>query len=152
MQKSIFVRWLAGTLIVLFIAAPLVLYAWRYLYNPCERDAVTDASTFLVTQLKTYDRLYQVASTASQTSYEPPVLVMQQIQVDTQEVTVPACLQSAKNELISYMDAVIRAFRAWGAGENDATIRDLINQSDDHYDSFYDKLDAVKECAPWCFR
>ncbi len=61
-------------------------------------------------------------------------------------------MRTAKNDLISYMNTVIRAFRAWGAGENDATIADLLTQSDNHYDKFYDELDAVKKCAPWCFR
>jgi hypothetical protein len=152
LDKSILFRWLAGALIVLFIAAPFGVYAWRYWYNPCEVDAVKEASTFLVTQLKSYDHLYQVASTTSQTSYQPPVLVMQQIQVDTQEIAVPACMQTAKNELISYMETVIRAFRTWGAGGETATISDLIDQSDAHYDNFYDELEAVEECAPWCFR
>ncbi|HSJ86051.1 MAG TPA: hypothetical protein VK909_02500 [Anaerolineales bacterium] len=144
--------WLAAILIALLILVPASVYAWRYFYNPCEVDAVKDASAFLVIQLKSYDHLYQVASTASQTSYEPPVLVMQQVQVDTQEIEVPACMRTAKNELISYMNTVIRAFRAWGAGEKDATVTDLLTQSDDHYDKFYDELDAIKKCAPWCFR
>ena len=152
MPKSSLTRWLAGTLIMLILAAPLGLYSWRYWFHPCEVDGVTEASAFLVTQLKSYDRLYQVASTASQTSYEPPVLVMQQIQADTQEIAVPACLQTAKDELISYMNTVIRAFRAWGGGADTAALSEMIDQSDAHYDNFYDELDAVKKCAPWCFR
>jgi len=150
-EKSSRFRWLVGTLIALFIMAPVGIFAWRYLYNPCEVDAVKEASTFLVTQLKSYDHLYQVASTASRTYLDPPVLVMQQIHLDTQEVAVPACLQTAKNELISYMATVIRAFRAWESGEDDVAIRDMISQSDNYYDHFYDELEAVNKCAPYCF-
>lgn len=63
---------------------------------------------------------------------------------------MPACLQTAKNELINYMDAVIRAFHAFGALEADETIRGLKNQSETHYDSFTRELGAVNKCAPFC--
>ena len=70
--------------------------------------------------------------------------------MDTQEVGVPACMQTAKTELINYMDAVIRAFHAFGALEADETIRGLKNQSEKHYDNFITELEAVNECAPFC--
>jgi len=72
-QKSNPIRWAAGALIVLFIMAPLAIYAWRYLYNPCEVEAVKEASDFLVIQLKSYDGVYQVAATTSRTSPDHPV-------------------------------------------------------------------------------
>jgi hypothetical protein len=143
-------HWLAGALIVLFFLTPIGLYAWRYVVNPCEVQAVQEASTFLKTQLNFYDRVYQVAVTASPTSLDYPVITMQQILMDTQEVSVPACMQTAKNALISYMEAVIRAFRAWGAGETDATIRDLLQQSDVQYASFRAELRKLNKCAPFC--
>jgi hypothetical protein len=149
-RKSGPVRWLAGALIVLFVITPVGLYAWRYLYNPCEVDSVKEASTYLLTQLKSYDGVYQVAATASRTSLDRPVLVMQQIHLDTKEIAVPVCMQTAKEELINYMGTVIRAFRDWEAGEADATIRGLIRQSDTYYDNFHKELEAVNKCAPFC--
>jgi hypothetical protein len=151
-RKSSRLRWLVGALIVLFMITAAGMYAWRYLYNPCEVDAVKEASTYLVTQLNTYDKLFQVAATASQTSLDRPVLVMQQIHLDTREIAVPACMQTAKDELINYMGTVVRAFRAWEAGEADATISGLIRQSDTYYDNFHKELDAVNKCAPFCIR
>lgn len=149
-RKSSRLRWLAGFLIVLFILTPVGMYAWRYLYNPCEVDAVKEASTYLVTQLKSYDKVYQVAATASQTTLDRPVLEMQRIHLDTKEIDVPACMQTAKNELLNYMGTVIRAFRAWEAGEADATIRDLLRESDSYYDNFYEQLESVNKCSPFC--
>src|SRR6266498_4316263 len=88
-QKSNHLRWLAGALIALLILAPLGIYGWRYLYNPCEVEAVEQASAFLNIQLKIYDGVYQVATTASRNAPDHPVTVLQQILMDTQEVTVP---------------------------------------------------------------
>ena len=140
----------ASVLIVLSIVAAAGMYAWYYWYNPCEVDAVKEASTILVTQLKTYDGVYQVATTASRTSPDHPVNTLKQIFMDTQEVVVPACMQTAKNELINYMGTVISAFQAYRAGEADATVLGLINQSNTQYDNFNSELEAVNRCAPFC--
>ena len=149
-QKSIRFFMPASLLIVLLIAAAVGAYVWYYVYNPCEVDAVKEASATLVSQMNWYDEAYQFATTASRTSLVRPVAVLQQIQMDTQEVVVPACMQTAKNELTNYMDAVNRAFRAFEAQEADATIQGLINQSETHYGNFTTELAAVNKCAPFC--
>jgi len=143
-------RWMTAVLIGLLILTPIGLYTWRYVYNPCEVGDVQEAATMLKTQLNFYDRVYQVAVTATRTSMDYPLLTMQQIQLDTKELSVPACMQTAKDELINYMGTVIHAFRAWGAGEADATIRDLLNQSDAQYASFRAELRKIDKCAPFC--
>jgi hypothetical protein len=140
----------ASALIVLFIVAAVGIYAWYFLYNPCEVNAVKEASAILVTQRKTYDGVFQVATTASRTSPDHPVYTLKQIFMDTQEIAVPACMQTAKHELINYMGTVISAFQAYRAGEADATIRDLIKQSDAQYSNFKAELKAVNKCAPFC--
>ena len=145
-------RWLASLLILLLILAPAGVYAWRYLYHPCEVDAVKEASDSLVIQSKMYDRVYQSAVDGDRTSLDYPVTVMQQTFMDTQAVTVPVCMQTAKTELLNYMGTVIYAFRAFGTGEADETVRDLVQQSNGHYHNFMTELEAVQECAPFCFR
>jgi hypothetical protein len=149
-QRSSRVRWLATIGIVLLIIAPVGMYAWYYRYNTCDVKAVEEASVFLVTQLKTYDDLYQVATTASRTAVPHPVIVLQQIFMDTQEVDVPACLRTAKNELLNYMGTVITAFQAFIATEKDPAIRGLLDQSNTHYRNFRMELEAVDKCAPFC--
>lgn len=145
-------RWLAGFLIVLIILAPAGVFAWRYLYNPCEVEAVKNAFDSLVIQSKMYDRVYQSAVDGDRTSLDYPVTVMQQTFMDTQTVVVPMCMQTAKGELLNYMETVIYAFRAFGAGEADDTVRDLVQQSNGHYHNFISEMEAVQECAPYCFR
>ena len=149
-QKSNRFLLLASAVIVLFIVAAVGLYAWFFVYNSCEVDAVKEASTMLVTQLTTYDGVFQVAATASRTSPDHPVNTLKQIFMDTQEIIVPACMQTAKNELINYMGTVISAFQAYRAGEADATIRGFIKQSDTQYANFNAELKAVNKCAPFC--
>jgi len=149
-QKSRWFPWLAGGLIVLLIVAGAGTYTWYTLFKPCEVSTVKETSDFLLRQLKTYDHVYQVAVTASQTSPEHPVNLLKQIFMDTQEIIVPGCMQTAKNELINYMGTVISAFEAFRAGEADATVLSLIKQSDAQYINFHTQLKAVNKCAPFC--
>ena len=142
--------WPASLLIVLLIIAAVGTYAWHYLSNPCEVDTVEQASALLVIQMKSYDKEYQFAATVPRNGLDRPVIVLQQIFLDTKEVVVPACMQTAKNELTSYMGAVIRAFQAYMRVEPDATIRGLLDQSATHFNNFHTELEAVKECAPFC--
>jgi len=149
-QNSRRFPWLAGALIVFLMVATAVTYTWYSVFRPCEVNAVRDASDFLTRQLKTYDHVYQVAVAASRTSPEHPVNLMKQIFMDTQQIIVPACMQTAKNELINYMGTVISAFQAFRAGEADATVLGLVKQSDAQYMNFHAELKAVNECAPLC--
>lgn len=142
--------WSASVLMVLFIVAAVGTYAWYYLRSSCEVKAVQEASAILVIQTKSFDGVYQVATSASPTSLISPVSVLQQILMDTQEVAVPACMKTEKSELINYMGTVIRAFQAFAARETDATVRDLITQSNKHYDNFFTEREAINKCAPYC--
>jgi len=140
----------ASVFIVLLIIAAVGTYAWYSLYKPCEVNAVHEASALLVSQRKRYDHVYQFATSASRTSLVYPITVLQQILMDTQEVVVPACMQTAKNELISYMRGVNQAFQAFGAGEAYTTIKGLLDESFTHFDKFTAELKAVNKCAPFC--
>lgn len=151
-QKSSRFPWLAIALIVLVIIASASTYIWYSLQRSCEVQSVKEASALLLILTKRFDDVYQVATNAFPTSIDPPVLTMQQILMDTQEVPVPACLQTARDELIDYMGTVIRALRAYAAQEANATIRDIVAQANQHYGNFFTELNAVKECAPLCFR
>lgn len=106
----------------------------------------------LLTQLKRYDQIYQVATSAPPTSIVRPVTMMQLILMDTRDFTVPGCMQTAQDELVQYMGTVIQAFLAYQAGEAEATIRDLVDESDAHYDKFATEIETVRACAPLCLR
>lgn len=123
---------------------------WYFSSHPCEVLTVKDVSGRLITKRNMYDHAYQFATTVSRTSLEHPVNSLKLILMDTQDIEVPACMQTAKGELIDYMGKVIRAFGAYGAGEEDNVIWDLINQAEMHYDNFAAELEAVNKCAPFC--
>ena len=149
-QSSSRFRWLATALIVLFLTAAAGAYTRYSLRSSCDVGAVQQASVFLTTQLNMYDRVYQVAISASRTAPDHPVNTLKQIVMDTQELSVPVCVQTAKNELVNYMGTVILAFQAYRAGEADATVEDLIQRSETQYVNFRSEMTAVKECAPYC--
>ena len=149
MQKSSRSSWRKGALLLLLLAAAGT-YTWYSVRRSCEVDAVKEASTILTSQLSMYDRVYQVAVTASRSVPDHPVNTMKQVMMDTQEVEVPPCMQTAKENLVSYMGTVILAFDDYRAGKADKVVMDLIKQSDIQYTNFRAELRTVNECAPYC--
>ena len=143
---------LAGALTALLLLSVAGVYGWRNLLNPCEVADVEQAATFLGVQLSAYDDLYRFTTTVYQGGINSPVSKMQQIFMDTQSAAVPACMQTAKDELLSYMGTVIRAFRAFEAGEAESTVRGMVDESNTHYDLYRSELEEVRACAPFCFR
>ena len=126
-------------------------YFWYSYFRPCNSEAVNEAVTILSSQLNRYEDVYQVAISASPDSVVLPVSVLKQTVMDTQQVSVPGCLGSAKNELVEYMKIVIKAFDAYAAREPDSTVRGLINEAVTHLNQFDAELKAVNECAPYCW-
>jgi len=144
--------WLRIVLSLVFVLAAVGTYGWYSLQNSCKVKAVQEAAARLVRQKDRYDHSYQFATSVSPGAVVRPVAELQQILMDTQQVEVPACMQTAKEELVNYMGIVIRAFLAYGAGETDQAVRELINASEGHYDNFANELKAVDRCAPLCIR
>ena len=140
----------ASILVALLLLAAVGAYAWFFVFQPCELNVVEEASALLFSQMNRYEDVYQVAISASPNSVVLPVSVLQQILMDTQQVTVPSCMQSAKGELLDYMRTIIRAFEAYAAREPDATVRGLVDEAVTHLHNFDSELDAVQECAPYC--
>ncbi|HSL31061.1 MAG TPA: hypothetical protein VK900_17810 [Anaerolineales bacterium] len=149
-QRSNRRRWLAGAVVALLVLVSAGGYAWYYSQTSCDVRAVERASTRLLQQLDSFDHSYQFAVTASRRAIVRPVEELQQIFMDTQQVRVPACMAAPRDQLLDYMETVIRAFVAYGANEPDSTVRSLIDASDTHYDNFRRELRAVGECAPFC--
>ena len=135
---------------ILFLIALSSVYAWTSLQRSCDATAVEEASARLIRQRNSYDHTYQFATSVSQNAVVRPVADLQQILMDTQQVPVPVCMRTAKNDLIDYMGTVVHAFQAYGAQEPDANVRDLIRQSQTYYDNFARELEAVRRCAPFC--
>ena len=139
-----------GSSIVILAFAGMGAFMWYFCNDPCEEAAVGQASTILISQMRQFDGVYASAANGTRTSIEYPVTVMQQILVDTQDVEVPACMQTAKDELIDYMGDAIRAFKAFQAEEPNGTIQGFLNSSYAHVRTFRIELNAVKECMPYC--
>ena len=150
MKRSNRVLRLAGALTVLLIVAAAGAYAWRAFHSPCEAEVVERTSAFLVTQMMRYDEVYVSATNGTRTSIDYPVTVLQQILMDTQAFDVPACMRTAKSELVNYMGDVVRAFQAFKAGEPDATVKGWLDDSHAHVRIFISELESVRKCAPYC--
>ena len=137
-------------LVGILIVGSIGIYIWYFRMNACDVNRVERASTTLISQLNWYDSAYQFAATASQSALTRPVQVLQEIAMDTEQLTVPACMHTAKNELVTYMNTVVRAFQAYMRAETNATVRSILDESTIHFNNFTTELEAVKECAPYC--
>lgn len=147
--KSKRLLWVALILVVLMVTT--VGYVSQ-VPSACDVKAVQEASDRLLRQRNRYDHSYQFAVTAARDAIVRPVGELQQILMDTNELPVPACMQTAKDELILYMGTVVRAFLAYGEGQANSAVRALIDESQAHYDDFSAELEAVNACAPLCIR
>ena len=140
----------ASILVALLLLAAIGAYTWFFVFHPCELNVVEEASALLFSQLNRYEGVYRVAISASPSSVMLPASVLKQILMDTQQVAVPSCMQSAKGELLSYMRTIIRAFDAYAAQEPDAIVSGLVDEAVTHLRNFDTELEAVKECSPYC--
>lgn len=150
MQKSSRFPAAVSFLILLVLVVTIGSYTLYTLPNSCDEKAVERASDFLVRQRDSFDHSYQFATSASPDALVRPVAELQQILMDTLAYPIPACLRTAKNELVQYMSAVVRAFLAYGALEPSVSIRDWLEQAEDHYLNFTSELEAVRRCTPFC--
>ena len=151
MKKLIRNPWFTTVVVALLIVGAAGTYLWYSYFRPCNVDAIEEATTILGSQLDRYEDVYQVAISASPDSVVLPVSVLKQTVMDTQQVYVPGCLESAKHELLEYMKIVIKAFDAYAARESDSTVRGLVNEAVTHLNQFDAELKTVNECAPFCW-
>lgn len=143
--------WLTGVGVLLVVLLMAALLYWRvYLPRTCTVHAVQEASSFLNSQRTTFDHEYQFATTVPPESIKIPMATLQQILLDTDFVSVPRCVQPAKDQLLQYMTIVLQAFEAYRTRAGDATVAALVNQSNTHYDQFVARLESVNRCAPYC--
>ena len=140
----------AGAVLGVMVVAALGVYAWYAVYGPCTRATVDTASTALFEQVATFEQAYQAAASANAVGLMGPLTNMQQALWDTREVMVPACMQVARNELITSMELAIRAFLAVMNGEKEETVQDLLQDSRVHLENFATELESVNQCAPFC--
>lgn len=139
-----------GVLVAVLVAAAIGSYLWYYLQSSCGVNNVRAATSALNGQVNVYADAYQMASLSAPAAMMSPVTQMQQILMDTKEVAVPACLQTAKTELVTSMEDGIRAFLAFMEQEPEVEVQRLIEKSSTHLDNFTTELEAVNRCAPLC--
>ena len=149
-EKRVGILIIAGAVLGVMVVAALGVYAWYAVYGPCTRGTVNTASTALFEQVAAFEAAYQAAASATPIGLMGPVTSMQQTLWDTREVTVPACMQFARNELIISMESAIRAFLAVMNGESRETVEGLLQDSQAHLDIFATELETVNKCAPFC--
>lgn len=140
----------AGIPVVLLIVAAVSIYTWLYLYGPCGVKQVESASAELLAQMNQFAAAYQSAPAMVPVALIGPMTQMQQTLMETREVPVPACMQTARNELSASMEAAIRALLAIMESSPEATVTGLMDESSARLQNFVTELEAVNKCAPLC--
>jgi hypothetical protein len=137
--------------IALLIVGAVGLYTWYYLYSPCGVNNVKKASSRLTDQATAYNLAFQATRGASASMLMGPITQMEQVLINTREITVPACLQTAKIELVTAMEDTLRAFLAYMEQKPEATVKELVEESTTHLENFSAELEAINKCAPLCW-
>ena len=65
-------------------------------------------------------------------------------------MVVPACMQVAKNELVTSIESEIRAYLAIMSQKPDKTVQKLKKDAKTHLENFATELESVNRCAPFC--
>ena len=149
-DRSMRLLLIVGVPMVLLIVAAVGGYTWFALYGPCTVNSVETASNTLLGQLTQFDLVYQSIPSRTPVMIIGPMTQMQQILMDTKETAIPACMQTARNELITAMETLIRALLAIMESQPETTIQDLTEKSTSHLDNFTSELEIVNKCAPFC--
>ncbi len=68
---------------------------------------------------------------------------------DTEDIPVPPCLESAKADLVNYLDKVfyIGLYSMWGAYQAAAANTESAGE---YWESYINHMDEVKACLPNC--
>ena len=143
-------RWWMGASLFLIVVAVGGLLMRAVVARSCQVEAVNEATSILMSLTDRFDDVYSSAANGTPDSLEYPLSVMQQILMDTRQVETPACMKSAQDELVGYMDAVIRAFWAYTAGESESVIQSHLEDSYFHIKTAALEMQEVKQCAPYC--
>jgi hypothetical protein len=139
-----------GVLLAVLLIAAVSVYTWYAVDGPCGRGTVDTASAALIDQLKAFEADFQSAASMNPIGLVGPVTHMEQTLWATQEVVVPACLQAAKNELVTSIESEIRAYLAIMSQKPDKTVKKLKEDAKTHLENFATELEAVNRCAPFC--
>ena len=139
-----------GVILVALVVAAVSVYTWYASYGPCGRGTVDTASAALIDQLKAFEAEFQSAASMNPIGLIGPVTHMEQTLWDTREVVVPACMQGAKNELVTSIESEIRAYLAIMSQKPDKTVQKLKEDAKTHLENFATELKSVNRCTPFC--
>ena len=139
-----------GIFLAVLLVAAVSVYTWFAVYGPCGRGTVDTASAALIDQLKAFEADFQMAASMNAVGLVGPVTHMEQTLLATREVVVPACMQVAKNELVTSIESEIRAYLAIMSQKPDKTVQKLKADAKTHLEKFGTELEAVNRCAPFC--
>ncbi len=145
---------LKDLLTVLSILLGIVLIAggvgWHYFYGPCGVARVNEASQKLSKQAQIYNDAFNIASSTPRIALAGPVADLQRIQRETEDVQVPKCLETAKQELVWSIDAAVKGYLAFMGDESDNKVSNLMSMSTNHFMKLSDELLRIDDCKPFC--
>ncbi|HCU57456.1 MAG TPA: hypothetical protein DF984_04395 [Anaerolineaceae bacterium] len=93
---------------------------------------------------------YNVAGATGRAYLAPPVLAMQEVKQEVSALTVPTCLEVAKDNLIKGMDYNVDGYLAFMKEEGNIAINEEFENGDKYLELFYDNISEILDCLPDC--
>jgi hypothetical protein len=125
-------------------------FGWFYMYGPCGVQRVTEAVEQMQVKADEFDDALTVASSTARISLSGPVAQLQTIRRETDNIAVPACLQTAKNLTVSGMQSYIDSLISFMGEVDDFTVNAQMTQGNNYLSQAVAELEDVSVCAPFC--
>jgi hypothetical protein len=145
---------IVGAIIV--IGGALGGYFWNksrqeYIHKgPCGIDLVNAANSEMSDIFVRWTDADNLAKSTPRVGLAAQIQTLQQIKRDSQKITVPTCLQNARDELGQGMDNAINAYIAFMGQEDDAVVNQNFTFATNNLKNYSTEIDRVMACAPDC--
>lgn len=124
--------------------------AWYWFYGPCGITRVDQAIEALSSNNDDFWKTTQLASSTSRIALSGPVQHLQEINQQTEDLSVPTCLEEAKQSYSRSQQETIEGFLAFMAEESDALVESKLHNATTYLGTYQLQIETVMKCAPFC--
>lgn len=145
-------KWVLAIVLFPIVAFILVVggFAWYYYYGPCGMLRVQDSTQLLLNIQKRWDSSLILATTSNRLVLTEPLVKLDEIRQELIGISVPVCMQGAKENLQNSMRATIEAYISFLQYVSENDIRQKFNIAAKEMGEYVRKMQEVHNCAPFC--
>ena len=134
----------------LFVLVAASGFAWYYFYGPCGRIAVQQASDEIAAISGDWEDAVSLADSTPRMSLAPQIERLQNIQDDLQSMSVPACMEDARDQVDEGMAGIVLAYTMFLGQADDSEVSSEMMSGFSRLFDGQSQVEEIRECAPFC--